>query len=298
MSAGSTSDAARLLNVSQPGVSRLIQHLELRLGVTLFERRKRRLIATPEAETLHREIERMYSGVQHIQQVAESLKFGVHATLRAVASANVSLELAPRAIARLVAGSPGAHVNFEALGTGEIVSRLASGEADIAICSAPLSHPLLAVAEIGSWRLVCAIREGHALAAAKSVRLEDALAERVVGYSSEAPQSKIIGTWLAQFGMSQGVAVEVRSAYVACALVAAGLGVAFVDELSARAHGSRGVVFKPVRRGPRYPILLVTNVNRPLSQLGKTFATCVRTELSELLRTGKGLRGALGRTPR
>ena len=38
MSTGSITNAARLLHVSQPGISRLVKHLELQLGVALFER--------------------------------------------------------------------------------------------------------------------------------------------------------------------------------------------------------------------------------------------------------------------
>jgi len=49
MESGSVSGAAALLNVSQPNVSRMIKYTEMRLGLTLFERRKGRLQPTPEA---------------------------------------------------------------------------------------------------------------------------------------------------------------------------------------------------------------------------------------------------------
>ena len=52
MLAGSVVGAARLLNVTQPGVSRTIGLLELRLGYALFERLGRRLVPTAEAEAL------------------------------------------------------------------------------------------------------------------------------------------------------------------------------------------------------------------------------------------------------
>ena len=44
MVSGSMVGAARLMNVTQPGVSRTISLMELRLGYRLFERRGRRVV--------------------------------------------------------------------------------------------------------------------------------------------------------------------------------------------------------------------------------------------------------------
>ena len=49
--AGTLTSAARQLGASQPGVSRLLRSAENRLGLMLFERRARRLFATPEPTT-------------------------------------------------------------------------------------------------------------------------------------------------------------------------------------------------------------------------------------------------------
>ena len=52
MLTGTVVGAARLMSVTQPAVSRAVGLLELRIGYTLFERRGRRLVATPEGEAL------------------------------------------------------------------------------------------------------------------------------------------------------------------------------------------------------------------------------------------------------
>lgn len=284
MVTGSTADAARLLHVSQPGISRLIQHLELRLGVDLFERRKGRLIATPEAHTLHTEIEKVYRGVQHVQDVADHLRFGSQATLRVLSSANTALQLVPQSIAQLIDRFPRSRVFFETLPTREIVKALVAEEADVAISSAPLDHPALEVREIGKWLLVCALPQGHPLGTAKILPLAEALKDRLIAYSPEAPQSKVIDAWLAHHEIDRNVAVEVRSGYAACSMAAAGVGVAFVDDLSARAHRPEGLAFVAVPKSPRFPIYTVVNVNRPLSQLGKGFLSIAKSQLSALQR--------------
>jgi DNA-binding transcriptional LysR family regulator len=284
MVTGSTTDAARLLHVSQPGVSRLVRHLELRLGVALFERRKGRLVPTPEARTLQAEIDRVYRGVKHVQDVAQHLRLGTHATLRVVSSANTGLQLVPRAVAELIVRFPRSRVYFETLPSRDIVDLLLAHEADVAISSAPLDHPSFERREIGQWRLACAIPTSHRLAGTPRLVLRDALKERLVVYSPEAPQMAVIDRWLAQYGIRRDVAVEVRSGYAACSMAAAGVGIAFVDELSARAHRMEGVTFKSITKAPRFPIYTVVNGERPPSLLGRAFLDIARSTVDAVLR--------------
>jgi len=282
MLAGSISGAASSLHVSSPGISRLLRHLELRLRVSLFERRKGRLVPTPEAQALHAEIERVYQGVRQVQSFAASLHGGGRAVLRVLASANAALQLVPLAVAAVVARHPGAKVYFETLPTAEIVRRLLAEEADVAVCSASIEHPSLDVHDVGHWSLVCALPRGHRLARSRALsaaELDEVLQGPLVVYHPEAPQSAAIGAWLARHDTPVNAVAEVRSGFAACSLAAAGVGVAFVDDLSARAHRADGLVLRNLPGAPRYPIRTVVNANRPPSQLGKTFLADIQARL-------------------
>jgi len=101
----------------------------------------------------------------------------------------------------------------------------------------------------------------------------------LVVYHPEAPQSAAIGAWLARHDTPVNAVAEVRSGFAACSLAAAGVGVAFVDDLSARAHRADGLVLRNLPGAPRYPIRTVVNANRPPSQLGKTFLADIQARL-------------------
>lgn len=282
MTTGSTTEAARLLHVSQPGISRLVRHLELQLGVALFERRSGRLVPTAEARELHEEIEKVYRGVQHVRDVAAHLRFGTRTTLRVLSSANTALQLVPRSIAALIGQYTAARVLFESLPTREIVKLLVTEEADVAISSAPLDHPALDVEEIGRWELLCALPAHHAVIQRAKPSLADVLAGRLVVYSPEAPQSAVIDHWIGSHAVTRNVAAEVRSGLAACSVAATGVAAAFVDDLSARAHRPEGLVFTTLPGQPTFPVFAVHNRHRPLSRLGTSFLKIASEQLDAL----------------
>lgn len=61
---GSISGAAQLLHVSQPAVTKVLQHAEQQLGFPLFLRVKGKLQATPEALELEHEVDKVSESLQ------------------------------------------------------------------------------------------------------------------------------------------------------------------------------------------------------------------------------------------
>ena len=70
MLTGSVSAAARLINVTQPAVSRILAHAELQLGFALFHRLKGKLVPTTEAQTLYPHIERLFNQLKNWRRIA------------------------------------------------------------------------------------------------------------------------------------------------------------------------------------------------------------------------------------
>lgn len=284
MLTGSVTEAARFLHVSQPGISRMLAHLELQLGLQLFERRKGRLLPTPEAQALYGEVQQVYGGVKRIQDCAEALKLGERLALRVVASPSMMLEAVPAAVTRLVQEFPAARVYIETLTAPEMVRQMVAQEADVAISTVKLDHSLLRAQAIGQWTLVCAFPRGHGFERQKSLSLKEVVAQPMVAFAPETTQGRFVADWCAQHKAAMVSPIQVRSGLNACALVACGAGVAIVDDLTARAYRSDRLSFRPVPKAPSTDILAVTHQQAAPSVLCKTFVERVRQSLEALRR--------------
>lgn len=281
MLAGSVTDAARLLHVSQPGISRMLAHIELQLGLRLFERKKGRLLPTPEAQALYEEVSEVYGGIRRVTERAEELKSGARLSLRVLASPSTALVAVPRAVAALASEYPAARIYLETLPTREMLGRLIRREADLAISTIPTDNALLASKAIGQWRLVCVFPRGHALSSKRLLRPRDVLNERLISFSRDTPQGRIIADWCASSQVEAASSVEVRSGQMACALAACGAGIAIVDDLTARACRSDELDFRPIVGSPTLGIFALAHEGFAPSVLGKRMIELVAASLKQ-----------------
>lgn len=280
MLAGSISGAARLLNVSQPGISRMLAHIELQMGVRLFERSRGGLKATPEATALYREVEQVYRGVSRIEACAQGLKSGEGLSLRILASASTAHEVVPRAIAALATQFPEARIYFEAQLAKEMTAQLSRQDADIAISTIDIGTPLLHAEEIGHWSLVGVFPHGHPLEELRVLSLRAVMPYPLITFSSDTPQGQFVRRWCTDNNLPVRSRLEVRSGHAACALAASDAGIAIVDNLTAHAWLAQGLRMRPIDNGPRFRIYAVRPAHSASSRLAIAFIHLVRAQLN------------------
>ena len=284
MLAGSVTDAARMLHVSQPGISRMLSHIELQLGLQLFERSRGKLRPTPEAQALYAEVEQVYSGVQRIDDRARELKGGGGMTLRVLASPSTALEVVPRAVSALTTRFPRARIYMETQLVREMVGQLVRHEADIGISTLPIDHALLTSKVVGAWTMVCVFGAGHAFEKRRTLSLREVLAEPLIAFAADTPQGKLINDWCEGNKLVPRFQIEVRSGQAACALAAAGAGVAVVDDLTARVWQGGKLGYRPLSRAPTFQSFAVHNPNFPPSVMAVAFSEEVKSAYKELRR--------------
>lgn len=280
MVAGTLTGAARMLHVTQPGISRLLRYLEGHLGVALFERHANRLIPTPEARALHGEIERIYRGVAGVQEFARSLKNGGPSSLRIVSSPSLGLYVVPRAVAVLRGRHPNVAVSLEIQPAGLLTESIAGGQADVGVSFDTLDHPSILCEPLGPTRLVCVVRKSHPLAGAKRVALADLARHPCISFGVETTQGRVIEELFREAGLERRVAAQVRIGRAAVSLAAEGVGVAIVDELTAEEGVRLGLRALPIRPTRSFTACLARSRGAALSRVAVAFCDALREEVA------------------
>jgi len=261
----SITGASQLLHVSQPAISRLLSHIEVRVGFILFDRIKGRLYATPEARQLFQEVEAVYKGVQRINQSIADLAEKRGLALRLCCSPSLSQTLAPKALAMLADSHPDARILLDTQNTADMIQALLAQEFELGISIQPIEHPNLECVPIYESAMRVAVPRGHALARRAMITVRDVARERYIGYGSDTPLGILLGMAFHREDVEVRPIVEVRHTHTAYTLVQHGAGVAIVDGLSLIGREGREVVTRPLAPHTVITICAVYSKFHPLS---------------------------------
>jgi DNA-binding transcriptional LysR family regulator len=280
MEAGSFTGAAEMLHVSQPGISRMMRHVEDTIGVRLFERAKGHIRPTPEAKVLGAEIDRCFRGVRAVQECASALKSGVIGVLRVATSPNTGLQLVPAAISALAGQHGGTGFSLEVYQrTTQMIDGLVSEQVDVAISALPLQHPVLENRFVGYWKMTCVFPNDHPLTKHDSISARDVESYPLVMFERGTLQRRLTDAWFMRAKVTPRKSIEVHSGQVACALVANGAGIAFVDNITATDARPGMLRHRRMTDTPSLKAYAAWNRNRPLSTLGAKLVAKVIDDL-------------------
>ncbi len=280
MLTGSVSSAARLMNVTQPAVSRILAHAELQLGFELFQRIKGRLSPTPEAQTLHPHIERLFSQLDEVQRLANNLKMGRNqGEIRILSVLALSHEILPRALKKFSKLHPNVTVKVDSLHSSQIVEALVLHEADMGFLFSAMAHPSLEQRHLADGRMVCVVPKGMLPAALTDkgmVSLAELSAYPVISLDAHDPLGASLGQACREAQVSLSSAICVQTYHTALALAHHGLGVAFVDSFTAISADRSKVDLLELSAAIMVPVKSLHPTNRPNSILTSALARCMQ----------------------
>ena len=234
---------ARLLNVSQPALTKRIRHLESEIGGQLFRRGRSgtRLtdvggLLVDQAGELVRLTNQLLSDMQRAArgEIGKlSIGFGFH-----------TFDLVPRVVAQLRRRAPEVQVKLRDMSTREQLVGLSSGTIDIGFVRLPVASDFEQLPVIqDSLAIVRSLEAGRK----RHLRLADCMEEAFIMLSLErSPTFRQHALRLcAKYGFSPRIVQEAHELPTLFALARAGVGIALVPISACRA-GTRGVRVHPI----------------------------------------------------
>lgn len=279
--ARSITAASKVLNVSQPSLSRTIRRMEDLLGIELFARERGGLIPTSEALLIFAEIDGIVRQISGLSGQISRIIGGEAAVFRVGATASPARALVPQALKALSVRVPSLELFFDVLSVDQMDDYLVSGRGEAIVTIAEVDHPLIGSERVGTARLVAVVPSSHPLADRETLSAADLEGVDFIAFPDFGAHHAVIDKYLKTTSVNVNIKAVVRFSDTALALANQGMGIALVDALAVMGPIGDGVVVRPLLDPPSFQVSVLWNRMRPRSNNLKNLIHILRKRLEE-----------------
>ena len=234
----SVTAAARRFHMAQPALSQAVTKLERQLGAVLFDRAGGRLRLTAAGRLLVPEARALVNRAREVTELVPRAQGPEPTVLRIGAITSAVSGLLPRVLPAFLAAHPWVVPRVSELGQRAQLAALRAGDIDLGVCRLASAEPGTdaEVLPLTNEPLHCAVPTDHPLATSKPLSLGELAGHDLVGFPrSLAPVAydTIVAVCM-RAGFSPRFGHEVHNDQAILGLVACGLGLALVPELTTR----------------------------------------------------------------
>ncbi|MEH6825171.1 MAG: LysR family transcriptional regulator [Motiliproteus sp.] len=287
MLSGSVSQAAKQLFRTQPAVSMMLSSLEEDIGFQLFERRKKRLYPTPEANYLYKEVEAIFSRIQDMSQTVQDIQNKQYGFLRIGCMPGPSNFFVPDILADYLVEHPKVQASLQTRTSDSVVEWIASNQYDLGLAEMSTHQSKIGRNQMFELPCVCALPANHPLAEHEVITpaiLDD---ESMITLH---PDHMIFHDLMQLFeasGHRMNVRLQTRFFIPALKFVERGLGVSVIDPISAFSYTTYAqpgkVVFRRFQPDVHLRVGLMFPSETPPSMITLEFADLLRRRIEEVL---------------
>lgn len=250
----SFSRAAKVLNLTQPAVSKHIALLESFYGTRLVNRTSRRVNLTDAGNILYGYANEVINTLARAAEEIGSLADTVRGRLVVGASTIPGHYVLPAVMGEYRKRYPEVTISLEISNTGTVVNRLLGEVIHIGVIGAPVADERVACDPFAVDELVLIVPQNHPFAAMEYVTGSQLLDQKVVWREAESGTRRTVEQLLAAAGIPPERFVttgEFGSTESVIAAVEAGLGISFVSRWAAEKaqHGGR-LAIVPIKDTP------------------------------------------------
>ena len=268
---GSLTRAAKVLNVSQPLISKTLAYAEHKLKLKLFVRHARRLSPTPEADLLFQHAASVNKEISQFNNIADNLVKDPSSTINIGCTPSLGLGLLPKLLNMYLTKTPGTKFNVVNLQSIDLEEQLKELTFDLIICFNPDSSELFQKTQLLEGSLVLAAPLNNS-PEGKIFKLSQIKKQPFIKVKNlkTGSSKRNLDNYLDSAGVKVNWIAETETMQVAKAMVEQGAGYAIIDDFSAQVYGSRISVHK-LKPSIPYEICMVSNKEKPLSVSAQKF---------------------------
>lgn len=228
------SSAAETLHTSQPGVSKQIRMLEQELGVEIFERRGKRVVAiTDPGKSVLAIAERILNETANLKRAGEEFASESSGALRIATTHTQARYALPKAITAFKQKYPGVQLSIHQGNPTQICEEVLAGEADIAIATEAIAeYDGLVSLPCYQWNRCVVVPIDHPLMDVRPLTLEAVTRHPIITYDFAFAGRSLVNKAFESRGLAPNIVLSALDADVIKTYVELGLGIGIMAKMA------------------------------------------------------------------
>ncbi|CAM4216132.1 LysR family transcriptional regulator [Paenibacillus tarimensis] len=271
------SRAAEKLHIAQPSLSQQLSKLEKEIGVMLFRRTTNSVELTHAGSVFVQKAEGILDAVEQLKQEMDDLNHMRKGRLVVGSLPITGAHVLPLVLPVFQSRYPEIEIVLVEETSANLEQLTASGQTDLSLLSLPLLDPSLDCVPLTEEEILLALPPQHSLAgqentSAEGIAVTSLADEPFIVLKKGQGFRQITHDLCAKAGFEPRIVFETSNIETVQSLVAAGMGIAFVPAMVARAKWSDfAPVYKKLSHSPSRTLVIASRQGRYLSKAAEAF---------------------------
>lgn len=231
---GSITNAAKILHVSQPSVSKVLAHAEAQLGFNLFERVKGRLIPTEEAEMMFDEVDKIYQQMRSIKNTAKNIRDSEFGKVSLGVTPALGFNVIPCAVSNFHQKHHNVNFDIQTVHNDSVMQALLEHKCDLAILFSPQARPNITSIELSQSELVIVYPKEIFPDCPEKLSLKQLEQYEFIDINDSGPLGSLFWARMMEDNVYLKSTVKVQTYFIGTKLVEQGAGLCVVDKYTAK----------------------------------------------------------------